>query len=262
LSNRQDHPNPEHFMRALVLITALTALTLPAAAQAVAPLKPYDPAVVRVAGRAELYLPPDQARVSVSFYNPGKTAAEATDAAASRARALETAIRQLGAEKVRLERADTNVRPVMQAGGDRRPDRIKGYEATVAVTVLVNDLALLSKTVEAAVNAQPDTFNDVSFAIRDTLAARRKAREAAIADAVDKAKVYTEGAGHRLGRLLEVQEGGSQIMAQSGNRAIMRAVPAMMESDSVSPPPVVAEAQLYTAEVAVVYEIGAALAPR
>jgi uncharacterized protein YggE len=249
-------------MRAVALAVAVLSLSLPAAAQVIAPVKPYDPAVVRVAGRAELYLPPDQARVSVSFYNPGRTAAEATDAAAARARALEAAVKSLGADKVRLERADTNVRPVMQAGGDRRPDRIKGYEATVAVTVLVNDLAQLSKTVEFAVNAQPDTFNDVSFAIRDTQAARRKAREAAIADAVDKAKVYTEGAGFRLGRLLLLEEGGSSMIAQTGNRAVMRAAPAIMDAESVTPPPVVAEAQLYTAEVSVVYEVGVALAPR
>ncbi len=51
------------------LIAALVLVATPVVAHAdVLPLKPYDPAVVRVAGRAELYLPPDQARVKVSFY--------------------------------------------------------------------------------------------------------------------------------------------------------------------------------------------------
>ena len=62
-------------MKALLAALALAALAFtPAAAgaQVIARLKPYDPAIVHVAGRAELYLPPDQARIRVSFYGlPG-----------------------------------------------------------------------------------------------------------------------------------------------------------------------------------------------
>ena len=115
--------------------------------------------------------------------------------------------------------------------------------------------------VVAAVNSDPDTFNGVEFSIADTQAARRKARKAAIDDAVDKAKLYVEGAGFRLGRLLLVEEGGNSMIVQSGNRAIAYAPPAMMATDAaVTPPPVAPEPQLYTSEVSVVYEIGAALA--
>jgi hypothetical protein len=243
---------------------ALATLTLVAAAMPAfadpAPVKPYDPAVVRVAGRAELYLPPDQARVSLNFYAPGKTAIEATDAVSQRARALEAAVRAIDPKAVRLERTDTTVSPVMKPGGDRRPDRITGYEANAGVTILVTDLEKLSKTVEAAVNANPDSFSDIAFSIKDTKAARRLAREAAVADAVDKARIYTEGAGHRLGRLLLVEEGGSNMIAQSGNRAIMMRARDSVESAPVAPPPIAFEPQLYTAEVSVVYEVGAAIA--
>ena len=253
-------------MRAKAMLAGLAValVATPAAAQVIAPLKPYDPAVVRVAGRAELYLPPDQARVTVTFYNSGKTGAEATDLVAKRARALDAAVRAIDPAKVSLERTDTSVSPVMKAGGDRRPDRINGYEANAAVTILVRDLAVLPQTVEAAVNAAPDSFNDVAFSIKDTQAARTKAREAAIKDAVDKARVYTEGAGFRLGRLLLVEEGGSNMIAQSGNRAIMRerVAATAYEAAPVVAPPIAAEPQLYTAEVSVVYEIGAAVAPR
>jgi hypothetical protein len=240
-------------MRMVILVLGAVMAVGGAAAQS-APVKPYDPAIARVVGRAEVYLPPDQARVGASFYAPGKTAAEAVDAVARRARALEQAVRAIDPAKVKVERADSAVSPVMQEGGERRPDRIRGYEARTEVTILVEDLALLTRVVEAAVNAQPDTFSDVAFSIRDTLSARRKARQAAIDDAVDKAKIYVEGAGHRLGRLLLVEEGDrDNIMAQSGNRALSfaRSVDA-----AVAAPPVAMEPQLYTAEVTVVYEVG------
>lgn len=228
-----------------------------------APLKPYDPAVVRVAGRAELYLPPDQARVTVGFYNAGKTGAEANDLVARRARTLDAAVRAVEGGKMSIERVDVTVTPVMKAGGDRRPDRINGYEANASVTVLVKDLAALSQAVEMAVNSGPDSFADLAFSIRDTQAARTKAREAAIRDAVDKARVYTEGAGFRLGRLLLVEEGGSNMIAQSGNRGMRLERAATSESyGGVTAPPIAAEPQLYTAEVSVVYEIGAAVAPK
>jgi uncharacterized protein YggE len=235
----------------------------PAAAQVIAPVKPYDPAIVRVAGRAELYLPPDQARVRVSFYGAGKTANEATEAVTARARALDAAIRAIDPEKTKLERTDLSVTPVMKPGGDRRPDKINGYEASAAVTIRVKDLALISKAVEAAVNANPDTFSDIEFFIDDTVTARRKARKAAIEDAVDKARIYAEGAGFRLGRLLLIEEGGSSIIAQSGNRALREAdfARAPAPASGVTPPPIAPEAQLYTAEVTVVFEVGARIAP-
>lgn len=248
---------------AAAIVAALAFAPLAAAsAQVIAPLRPYDPAVVRVAGRAELFLPPDQARVSVSFYAPGRSAQEATQSVSARARALDAALRAIASPQVSLERTDIAVTPVMRAGGDRRPDRIGGYEASAGVTILVNDLALLPRAMEAAMGAAPDTFDDVQFAVRDTERARRLAREAAIRDAVDKARTYVEGAGFRLGRLLLVEEGGGGVIAQSGNRAVLRARAAeSAPGELVSPPPIAPEAQLYTAEVSIVYEIGAGAAP-
>lgn len=254
-------------MRSVIAAVALGAAMagMDAQAQVIAPLRPYDPAIVRVAGRSELYLPPDQARVSVSFYAPGDTAQEATRAVSDRARALETAVRAVNPQQVSLERSDISVSPVMRAGGERRPDRITGYEASAGVTILVKDLALLSRAMEAAMSAGPDQFNDVQFSIRDTERARRLAREAAIRDAVDKARTYVEGAGSRLGRLLLVEEGGQGMIAQSGNRAIMVTARRREENVAdqiVTPPPVAPEPQLYTAEVSIVYEIAAGAGAR
>lgn len=252
-------------MKSWIAAFCLMTMTFatPAAAQVIAPLRPYDPAVVRVAGRAEVYLPPDQARVRVSFYAPGRTAAEATNEVSTRTRALDAAIRAIDPQNVSLERTDVSVTPVMREGGERRPDRINGYEASAGVTILVRDLALLSRAVEAAVNTQPDAFNDVEFSLRDTVRARRAARETAITDAVDKARVYAEGAGHRLGRLLLVEEGANNMIAQSGNRAVF----AQRASDGaqdqlVMAPAIAPEPLLYTAEVSVVFEVGAAMPAR
>jgi NAD(P)-dependent dehydrogenase (short-subunit alcohol dehydrogenase family) len=115
---------------------------------------------------------------------------------------------------------------------------------------------------EAAVNAAPDSFGDVAYSVRDTQAARTKAREAAIKDAVDKARVYTEGAGFRLGRLLLVEEGGNSMIVQTGNRAVRYDRVASTVSAEAAVPALAAEPQLYTAEVSIVYEIGQAIAPK
>ena len=248
-------------LTALFAAAALSAAALPALADT-APVKPYDPAVVRVAGRAELYLAPDQARVTMRFYNAGRTSAEAADLVAKRTRALEAAVKTIDAAKVGIERSDVSVSPVMKGGGDRRPDRINGYEANADITILVRDLALLPQAVEAAVNAAPDSFGDVAYSVRDTQAARTKAREAAIKDAVDKARVYTEGAGFRLGRLLLVEEGGNSMIVQTGNRAVRYDRVAATVSAEAAVPALAAEPQLYTAEVSIVYEIGQAIAPK
>lgn len=249
-----------HWIAAIGMLVALFAA--PAMAQVVQPLRPYDPAVVRVAGRSEVYLAPDQARVRLSFYAPGRTAAEATNAIATRSQALDAAVRAINPQSVSVERTDVTVSPVMREGGDRRPDRINGYEGRASVTILVRDLAHLTRVVETVVNAQPDTFDDVEFSLRDTARARRTAREAAITDAVDKARVYTEGAGHRLGRLLLIEEGANNMFAQTGNRAIINTRVNAPVDQLVTPPAIAPEPLLYTAEVSVVFEVGAALPAR
>jgi uncharacterized protein YggE len=83
------------------------------------------------------------------------------------------------------------------------------------------------------------------------------AREAAIRDAVAKARTYVEGAGFQLGQLLYVEEGGASMIAQSGNRAVFRGRDASVMMDTIVSAPVAApEPQLYTAEVTVVFRIG------
>lgn len=248
------------WIASLGILIALFAT--PAFAQVIEPLRPFDPAIVRVAGRAEVYLPPDEARIRLSYYAPGRTAAEATNEIATRTRALDAAVRAIDPQNVTVERTDVSVTPVMREGGDRRPDRINGYEASAGVTILVRDLSLLARAVEVAVNSQPDAFNDVAFSLRDTALARRTAREAAIADAVDKARVYAAGAGHRLGRLLLLEEGANNMIAQSGNRAVFGSLNASSLGQAVVPPSIAPEPLLYTAEVSVVFEVGPALAVR
>jgi uncharacterized protein len=120
-------------------------------------------------------------------------------------------------------------------------------------------LSLLPKVVEAGVNSTPDTFQDVDFSIADTKKARAIARKAAIEDAVDKARIYAEGAGASLGRLLLVEEGGSNLIAQSGNRGLRFRAEAVADAP-VAAPSIAPEPQLYTAEVSVVFAIAGATA--
>jgi uncharacterized protein YggE len=254
-------------MRNILAAAAFAAALFVGAAQAqqqvqqivTQPPKPYDPPIFRITGRGEIFLPPDQARVGVSFYSPGRTAAEAMQAVSARARVLEAAVRAINSERVTLDRVDVVFRPVMREGGERRPDRITGYEASAAVTILVRDLTLVPRAVEAAISAQPDSFDDVRFSLSDPAAARRQAREAAIADAMEKARIYVGGAGHRLGQLLHMEEGAApgvdrdlaDEIVVTGYRASVRA----QDAPAPPPPPIAAERQRYTANVSLVFEI-------
>jgi uncharacterized protein YggE len=135
----------------------------------------------------------------------------------------------------------------------------------------VRDLALLPRALEAAIAAEPDTFGDVAFSIREPAAARRLAREQAIADALDKARVYVEGAGHGLGRLLLVEEGAPMIRNIAVDRIRADDIGSFPDTNlaeaaqrlsSQAMPLVAPQPQRYVAEVSVVFEIGAALPQR
>ncbi len=88
------------------------------------------------------------------------------------------------------------------------PADITGYEVVSSVEVKVRDFAKIGDAVSGVVKNGANSVSQLAFTMDDPAVAQSKARENAIAKAKEKAEAVAKAAGVRLGRLLEIQEGG------------------------------------------------------
>jgi uncharacterized protein YggE len=126
---------------------------------------------------------------------------------------------------------------------------VAGYEASLALTVRLVDLARVGSVLVAAVDAGGDgaRVEGISFTHRDPAGLQEQARDAAYADARAKAEQYARLAGVALGEVRHVVEGAG--MSGPGPR-MMRAM-----ADSASVPVDAGEGQVL-ATVTVTWSLG------
>ena len=83
----------------------------------------------------------------------------------------------------------------------------RGYRVSNTVRLLVSELARVGELLDTAIDAGANSIGGVTFGLRDEADALHRAREAAMADAYDKATHYATLAGSTLGDVLSIAEG-------------------------------------------------------
>jgi hypothetical protein len=94
------------------------------------------------------------------------------------------------------------------AYAEGQPPRLSGYESSNQVTVTENDLSRLGRLADAVVTAGANNVGDIAFGLANPVAAENLARVAAVKALEDKARLYADAAGYRIGRLVNLSEGG------------------------------------------------------
>ena len=129
------------------------------------------------------------------------------------------------------------------------PQRVVGYEVSNTVNVTVEDFGKTGAVLDALVSSGSNQIDNIGFSIHDTSALLKQAREAAVKDAIDRARTYANVAGVTLGRILSIQEGGSEPP-----RPMYRAM-AMMAGPDANPPPIAGGEESVSANVTITWEI-------
>lgn len=95
-------------------------------------------------------------------------------------------------------------------GGQCPPPSIVGYTVsqTVSVKVRKDDFGAIGKLLSGVVGAGANSVSQISFDVDDRNKAESEARAAAFAEARDKAEALADAGGFRIGRLLDISEGG------------------------------------------------------
>ncbi len=207
------------------------------------------PRMLVVSGQGEVKAKPDQAQLSAGVISEAKTAAAALSANSAAMNKVFATLKSLGIPDNKIQTSNFSVNPQYPPYRQDNPEphHIIGYQVSNQVTVIVDDLGKLGSALDALVKSGVNELNGISFGFAKPEILEEKARRAAVADAIAKAKGMAQAAGVTLGPILSIQEGGGTIP---------RPMPMLMRSmAAAAPPPVAAGENTVSASVSITYSI-------
>jgi len=198
--------------KALMAATALTLVAAPAFAQS-APTTPMQvhamaaqPAL-NLSAYGEVRVAPDMATITFGVQTEAATAQAAMADNARRMQEVFAALSRAGIADRDIQTSGLNL-SAQYDYVENQPPRLRGYQASNQVTVIINDLTKVGTTADAVVGAGVNQINGISFGLKDPKAAEDQARVLAVRALQDKARLYAQALGVELGGIRSLNEGG------------------------------------------------------
>lgn len=205
-----------------------------------------------ISGTGEVGARPDIAYLDGGVISEGKTAADALATNTKAMNAIFTALSEMKIAKDDIRTSQFSVSPLytqppQRPDGTQEPATIRGYQVANQVTVTVRKLDTLGAVLDKLVTVGSNRVDSVRFEIEKPEPLLDKAREAAVIDALRKAKLYANASGVALGAVMNITEGGGYQQPMYMAKAM-----AMDERSSV---PMAAGTQQLTATVSLTIAI-------
>jgi uncharacterized protein len=218
-----------------------------AAANAQAP-EQNAPRTVHVSAQASVQRAPDRATIQLAVETIAETAREATARNAAAMDRVLAAVRQLGIPDARIQTTRIALHPRYDQRREAAEPLIVAYQAVNQVIVRLDDVGLVGRVVDAAVQAGANRVAGISFELSDPQAAYHEALRLAVARAGAEAAVVADALGETLGPAIQVSTGGAEPP-----RPMMAA--ARMEMAMDAPPVQPGELDVH-AMVSITYRLG------
>lgn len=155
----------------------------------------------------EVKAAPDMATINFAVVTEATTAAEAMSQNATRMNQVMAALRRAGISERDIQTSGLNL-SAQYDYVQNEPPRLRGYQATNQVTVIINDLTKVGSTADAVVAAGVNQINGISFGLKNPTAAENQARQIAVRNLQAKAALYSQALGVELGGIRSLSEGG------------------------------------------------------
>jgi uncharacterized protein len=229
----------------------LSALALTAALCAT----PAFAGQISISGTGEVAAAPDMAFVNSGVTSQGATAAEALAANTAAMNELIATLKAAGIEARDIQTSGFSVSPnyvysdARDANGYQLPPKVSGYQVYNTVNVRVRDLATLGAVLDKAVTVGANTINGVSFSVADPAPLFDQARKLAFANAKQKAELYAEVAGEKLGDIESISE------SQSYNQPQPQMMRAVADSAASAPVPIESGELSFSIDVQVAWDL-------
>ena len=179
-----------------MLCTLLTVCLLAIGSASAMAAQPDVPSI-SVSANATLEVAPDTAVISFDVNGRGRTAAEATNAAASKMDNVQRNL--LGCNILGSDITTTSytLYPDTDIKG-----KITGYTASNSVRIKLKDIAKLGPVIDKISAAGVDTINNISFSASNRELYRNRLLAQAVENARQQAAVVANAGGRTLGKLL------------------------------------------------------------
>ena len=212
----------------LTLVCALFLMSCSAAFAA--PQQETPRPTLSVDGQGTGTAAPDMATVTIGVTTQGKDAAKAQNDNAWVSNQIQAAVRGLGIAEKDIQTRNYSFYPNYSTDKDRR-NEVTGYTVNNSVIVVVRDIKLTGKVIDAALNNGANEINSLDFSASDTKAVRKVALLNAVQDARDKADIIAKGLGKRIVGIQNVSESTGYIEARRFGGNMMLA----MAKDAATP---------------------------
>lgn len=196
-------------MRWTLPVLAILTLTLtPAFAQA--PQEGRN--VILTTGVGRVDVTPDQATLTVGATIQRPSAAEAWTETSRLATQMLARMQQLGVRKEQVRTSAIQLIPIYATPGAMHGQpQISGYQGSYTATLTLDDLSLVGRVIDTAVEAGANNLFGISFGLRDASKARKEALTLAVREAREKAEVIAQAAGLQLRGVERIVESGITV---------------------------------------------------
>ena len=168
--------------------------------------------IISVSGEGIVEATPDRATISVGVITREKNPAAVQAANARTATSVINSIVALGIERKNISTGNYSFSPTYRhtENGKRI---LEGYEATNSVTIIVDDLNLVGKIIDAALNHGANQVNSLNFGLRNKTAYQDEALRLAVLDAKRKAEIVARALGKSIVSVRNVSINSNSISA-------------------------------------------------
>ena len=170
------------------------------------------PPTISVSGEGVVEAQPDRATISVGVVTREKNPSAVQAANARAASNVINSIVALGVERKNISTGNYNFSPRYRHT-DNGKQILDGYEATNSVTVIIDDLNLVSKVIDAALSHGANRVNSLNFGLRNKTAHQDEALRLAVLDARRKAEVAAAALGKSIVSVRSVSINHSSVNA-------------------------------------------------
>lgn len=174
-----------------------------------APSTPDGKPQLTVSGTGTVRVTPDIATINMGVTTQDSDVAQAVAANNLTAEAITQAVKGLGVAPEDVRTAYFNVSPQPQYDQTGIPTGQSTYWVTNTLVITLRKVDQLGALLQAAVHAGANNINGVSFDLSDKSQAEEQARQAAIADAQQRAARLASAAGATLGEITSISTGGT-----------------------------------------------------
>jgi uncharacterized protein YggE len=187
-----------------LLVLAGLVLAGCASAPSTAEVKPQ----LTVSGTGLVRVSPDTASINLGVATQDSDVAQAVAASNLAAEAIINAVKNLGVapEDVRTTYFNVSPQPMYDQSG--QPTGQTNYWVNNTLVVTLRQVDQLGAVLQAAVDAGANSINGITFDLTDKSQAEEQARQAAIADARQRAERLATAAGATLDEIVSIYTGG------------------------------------------------------